>query len=135
VWRMSKVHHRLRPWLAMVVAYALALQLLLSGAQLQGVNAAEDPLAGQFAICHTGNGTSNDDTGGPATPAGAHHYCVLCVVAGGSLAVLPTDRIAVIRVADHLAVLVPARDDRIACYHSPTGQFQRGPPVHRHLAG
>lgn len=133
--RMKAIHHRMRPWLAGVVAYALALQLILSGAVFQSVHAADDPFGGAFPTCHNPDGAPSHQSGDPDKPAGAHEHCALCVVARASVAVLPTDHIVVIRIAVRLADANPVSDDRIARYHSPTGQFQTGPPVRRHRAG
>jgi DUF2946 family protein len=131
--RANDVNRRLRPWLAMMVAYALALQLILSGAVLQGVHAADASFAGPVPTCLEHGAADNGDDSG--TPAGKHQHCVLCVVAGGPLTVLPAERAVVVFAAAQPADIAPARDDRIACYHSPTGQFQRGPPAHRQFAG
>ncbi len=77
---LRKYRSRMRPWIAMVAAYALALQVLLSG--IAGAHAmTAGSLAGElFVICHgSGDGPADsqnipDQPPRPATP------CVLCTL-------------------------------------------------------
>src|SRR4051795_7739702 len=73
VLELRKFRSRMRPWIAMVAAYALALQVLLSG--IAGAHAmAAGSLSGElFVICHgSGDGPADNqnvpDTPRPATP-------------------------------------------------------------------
>src|SRR3954471_9635197 len=99
VLELRKYRSRMRPWIAMVAAYALALQVLLSG--IAGAHAmAGGSLSGElFVICHGSGDASSDnqtvpDTPRPATP------CVLCTLTSAPCAILPIDHsIATIDVA------------------------------------
>jgi DUF2946 family protein len=135
VLRTNRVHGRLRPWLAMLAAYALVLQLFLSGAFVHGVGTADAQSADLFAICHNSDGSPAGEQGAPEKPAAAHVHCLLCVAAGGASAILPGDRLGVAWIARPSSDVIPESDDRIVRYHSPTGQFQRGPPAGVPLAG
>jgi hypothetical protein len=113
----------------MVAAYALALQVLLSGMAAGHFMALADPSARDlFVICHgTGNGSS-DDQGLPGKPQLPRSPCVLCTLTQTPCAILPVDH-AVARIsAIVVSSVVPRNDGRIFQYHSPTGQYQRGPP-------
>ena len=61
MWQSFKIQSRLRPWISLVVAYALALQVLLSG--LAGAHAmASGPFAGDlFVICHGNTDADSQD--------------------------------------------------------------------------
>ncbi len=111
----------MRPWIATVAAYALALQVLLTGVAAGHVMAAADASASSlFVICH-GNGSS-DDQELPAKAPPARSSCILCTLAKAPCAILPTDH--GIAVSDAMGTANAAmRTD------SPTGQYQRGPPM------
>lgn len=71
------------PWIAMIAAYAVALQMLLSvtiAGQHAGLAAIAPDLAA--AICF-GSGNSDD---GPGQPPERQASCVLCAVAGADAA-------------------------------------------------
>ena len=58
--KRRKAGSRMRPWIATVAAYALALQVLLTGAAVGHVMAAGNTSASSpFVICH-GNGSPDD---------------------------------------------------------------------------
>ena len=103
----------------MVAAYAFALQALL-GAVVVSQAAGSDPLV----ICYASDDGSPVDHGKPQ----AHESCALCTLAKGSHAILGVDhaslsvefRFSAIRVSDAIEQIVP--------YHSPTSQYQTGPP-------
>src|ERR1700739_1360534 len=82
---------RVRPWIAVAMAYALALQMLVAGVAA-GRMAADGALAqGELSlICHTGDNGKTDpaDTGDGA----AHQMqCALCVLAQAPHAILGSD--------------------------------------------
>src|SRR6516164_3964396 len=79
----------MRTWIATVAAYALALQVLLTGVAAGHFMAASDASASSpFVICH-GNG-SQDDQDLPGNEPLARSPCVLCTLAKVSCAILPT---------------------------------------------
>jgi hypothetical protein len=127
VARFRSSQARMRPWIAMVAAYALVLQMLLAGIAASDMAAAEaDPLGQSFTVCLGGDAAPvNDDN---QLPAPVHHqHCVLCTIATGSAAIEPT-----------AAVLLPApdlgaascratKDARVLSPH-PTPKLSQGPP-------
>jgi Protein of unknown function (DUF2946) len=134
--RPLRARRGMRSWVAMVAAYALALQVLLSGLAAGGLLAAADASAGElFVICHgSGNGPSNDQ-GLPDDPQLPHAPCVLCTLAQAPCAVLPVDH-AVMRLPAIVASnVVPGNDGRIFRFDSPTGRYQRGPPARAVIFG
>ena len=119
---------RMRSWIAMVVGYALALQLLVTGVALGHSTAlgnASD--SGLLVICHGDGSSDNQELPGKEPLAGAP--CVFCTLAKASCAILPT--------GDGIAINHPARisntavrtDGHILEFNSPTGQYQRGTPM------
>jgi hypothetical protein len=127
VLKLRNVRSRMRPWIATVVACALALQVLLTGVAAGHFMAAGDASASSlFAICH-GNGSSDDQDLPDKQPL-AQSACILCTLAKAPCAILPADhRIAI---SDAMGISNAARTDgRIIEFNSPTGQYQRGPPM------
>jgi len=121
----------MRPWIAMVAAHALALQLILTG-MLAGRVIAADNISSdsQFAICHSGGDSPDEsDQGGAGKPPHDQTHCVLCVLASGSSAILPAGPASVVAIVEIVSDAAPRDDDRISEYHSPTGQYPRGPPT------
>lgn len=105
----------------MVAAYAFALQALL-GAVLVSQAAAtpSDP----FAICSASDDGTPIDHGKPQ----AHESCTLCTLAKGSAAILGADHTSVPVEFRFSTIRVSRTIERIVPYHSPTGQYQTGPP-------
>jgi hypothetical protein len=64
-----------RPWIAMMAAYAIALQMMLSAAVASQMEAT--PSSGPFPICY-GAGLSNDGSGQGDTALVHQASCVLC---------------------------------------------------------
>jgi hypothetical protein len=54
--------------------------------------------------------------------------CVLCTLAMGAHAILGSGAASPAPRFAYVTLRNPARHDRVAVYHSPTGQYQRGPP-------
>jgi hypothetical protein len=80
----------MRPWIATVAAYALALQVLLTGVAAGHLMAAGDASASSlFVICH-GN-ASSDDQELPGKEPLAQSPCMLCTLAKAPCAILPSD--------------------------------------------
>ena len=133
--KLRRFRGRMRPWIAMAAAYALALQVLLSG--LAGAHAmAAGSVAGDlFVICHgSGDGPADsqnvpDQAPRPASP------CVLCTLTNSPCAILPLDHIVVTMDVVAASNIVPRKDGRIIEFESPTGRYQRGPPASASIFG
>jgi hypothetical protein len=114
----------------MAAAYALALQVLLSGLAAGHFMAVADPAAGDlFVICHGRGNAPSDDQGLPDRSPLPRAPCVLCTLAQAPCAILPTHHgiAAVEPVA--VSTVASASDRRVIAFVSPTGQYQRGPPA------
>jgi hypothetical protein len=128
VLELRKYRSRMRPWIAMVAAYALALQVLLSG--MAGAHAmAAGSLSGDlFVICHGSGDAPADNQNVPDTPRPATP-CVLCTLTNAPCAILPIDHsIATIDIVA-ASIVGPRQEGRIIEFDSPTGRYQRGPPA------
>jgi hypothetical protein len=124
----------MRPWIAMVAAYALALQVLLSG--IAGAHAmAAGSLSGDlFVICHGSGDAPADSQNVPDTPRPATP-CVLCTLTNAPCAILPAGHgVMTIDVVAAASLTAPRRA-RIIEFDSPTGQYQRGPPARAAIFG
>ena len=131
---LRKYRSRMRPWIAMVAAYALALQVLLSG--IAGAHAmAAGSLSGElFVICHGSGDVPADSQNVPDTPRPATP-CVLCTLTSAPCAILPIDHsIATIDVVA-ASIVGPRQEGRIIEFDSPTGRYQRGPPARASISG
>jgi hypothetical protein len=118
----------MRPWIATVAAYALALQVLLTGVAAGHFMAAGDTLASSpFVICH-GNG-SPDDQDLPGKEPLARSPCILCTLAKTPCAILPTDHGVALSDAMGTSNAAARTDGPVLEFNSPTGQYQRGPPL------
>jgi hypothetical protein len=118
----------MRPWIATVAAYALALQVLLTGLAAGHFMAAGDASASTlFVICH-GNGSS-DDQGLPGKEPLAQSPCILCTLAKTSCAILPSDHGIAVSDATGISTAAARTDSPVLEFNSPTGQYQRGPPL------
>ena len=118
----------------MVAAYALALQVLLSG--IAGAHAmAGGSLSGElFVICHGSGDASSDSQNVPDTPRPATP-CLLCTLTSTPCAILPVDHsIATIDVVA-ASIMGPRQVGRIIEFDSPTGRYQRGPPARTAIFG
>jgi hypothetical protein len=112
----------------MVAAYALALQVLLSG--VVGAHAITvDSISGElFVICHGGGDAAADDQNVPDKPPLPAPPCVLCTLTKAPCAILPVAH--VIATIDVVAAsnVVSRIEARIIEFISPTGRYERGPP-------
>src|SRR5215469_4498676 len=127
VLKRRNARSRMRPWIATVAAYALALQVLLTGVAAGHFMAADDASASSsFVICH-GN-TPSDDQGLPGKEPLARSPCILCTLAT-PCAILPTGHGIAISAAMGISNTVARTDGRVIEFNSPTGQYQRGPPL------
>jgi hypothetical protein len=127
VWTWRKSAKRMRPWIATLIAYALMLQVLLIGvAAGHAMLGGNESGAGQFVICH-GEGSSDGQDVPDGQPL-AQPPCMFCTLAKAPCAILPADHGAVISHATRISNAALPSDGRIITFHSPTGQYQRGPP-------
>src|SRR5262249_18813256 len=129
VMRLSRTQSWIRPWLAMAAAYALSLQLILSGlvgGHFDTALAADDG----FAICHT---DANGD--GSNAPPVQHTPCMLCTLSQHFSAVCPTPQSVSLLHLDSLAVVFSEATDWTFQRRSPTGQYPRGPPTDMTVIG
>lgn len=111
----------LRFLIAVVAAYALAMQGLLGG--IITAKAAAAP----FAICLSDDSDAPADHGGGNTFS-KHQHCVLCTFAKNANALLAPDRtdVSVGRIASDAPLFKPR--DRVVRAFFLTGHSQRGPP-------
>jgi hypothetical protein len=128
VWKRRKSATRMRPWIAALTAYALALQLLLTGVAaghaMLGGNGSGPSL---FVVCH-GDGSSDGQDLPDKQPL-AQPPCIFCTLAKAPCAILPAGHRVVISRAMGISNAALQSDGRIIAFHSPTGQYQRGPPL------
>jgi hypothetical protein len=121
--------------MACAAAYALALQVLFGGllmGRMSGATAGADNLS---TICaQHAEQAPGQDTGSGDLPAHAA-TCSLCVVAAHCPGMLPAAIAASAIDWSASAQFAPARHDAVLAFASPTGHFQRGPPVSAALAG
>jgi hypothetical protein len=133
--RRKHIGQRWRAAVACAAAYAIALQVLFGGLLMGQMSASAASLgAGDLsAICaqHTEQGQGTGSGEQPAHEAA----CSLCAVATHGPAVLPAA--IPVSAVDWTASsrFAPARHNIVLAFISPTGRFQRGPPLTAALAG
>ncbi len=140
VLRPYRYQGRLRQWIAAAVTIALSLQLMLSSVAIGHVPAWHVPAwqvgAGDtFVICHGVGGSSPVDQDGPAKQPDDQSHCVLCTLTNSACAVLPPESAVVTLVLGASSPYLTRHDAQVSDYRSPTGRFQRGPPLHTLVAG
>jgi hypothetical protein len=123
----------MRPWVATLIAYALTLQVLLIGvAAGHSMPGGNESGAGQFVICH---GDDSSDGQEPDKQPLAQSPCMFCTLAKTPCAILPAGHGIVISRAVGISSAALQSDGRLIAFHSPTGQYQRGPPVSNSVFG
>jgi hypothetical protein len=128
VFRRRNSPSLMRPWIATVVAYALALQVLLTGVAAGHLMAAGDASESSlFVICHGNSSSDSQDL--PGKEPLAQSPCMLCTLAKAPCAILPSDPGIAVSGAMGASNAAAPTDDRILAFNSPTGQYQRGPPL------
>jgi hypothetical protein len=114
----------------MVAAYALALQVLLSGLAGGHFMAAANASAGDlFVICHGSGNGAPDNPELPDKQPLPQSPCIFCTLTKAPSAILPVDHAVAIIDATMVSSVVPNNDGRVIAFDSPTGQYQRGPPL------
>jgi hypothetical protein len=130
----SRARRPARPWIAVLAAYALALQVLLSGVAV-GQSMAAGSTSDAFVVCHGNGDDPAGDPNGSGKPPLERSPCMLCTLAKAACAVLPADQGVSRLDFSTVASVVPAHGGRLIEYESPTGQYQRGPPLGGIFAG
>jgi hypothetical protein len=136
VLHLGRDRRRVRPWIAMMAAYALALQLLLTGiAAAHAVAADEAPAGDLFVVCHGSGDSPAVDQDGTAKPPVSRSSCVLCTLTSASCAALPADPGISIIDTKLLSDVFAWNDAPRIKFDSPTGQYPRGPPAPIRIGG
>jgi len=134
VWTRGKFAKRMRPWIATLAAYALALQILLTGVASAHATPGGNGLAPSlFVVCH-GDGSS-DGQDLPDNQPLAQPPCIFCTLAKAPCGILPTGHGVVISRAMGISNAALRSDGHLIAFHSPTGQYQRGPPLSNFVFG
>jgi hypothetical protein len=128
VRRFRQARMRMRPWIAMAAAFALALQVLLGGILATQAEAAGVSPDSPFVICYGSDSAAPADHGDTGKAPAKHLQCVLCTLAKLSHAIVATSAAAALDVRQLAAVVSPTAE-RVVQYRSPTGHYQRGPPA------
>jgi hypothetical protein len=132
VFRANRYAGVLRRWVAAGASCALVFQLLLSAVALGFSTLSLATSEGDaFIICHgAGNTPSQNEPGIPSEQS----HCLLCTAAHSICAVLPPAAVAASFDAGAFSQLNLPRSAQVTVYHSPTGEYQRGPPpTHTHV--
>jgi hypothetical protein len=128
VCKRRKSATRMRPWIATVTAFALALHVLLTGvAAGHAMPGGNETGTGQFVICHGDGSFDGQDL--PDKQPLAQPPCIFCTLGKAPCAILPTGHgVAISRATGVLSATLQS-EGRVIAFHSPTGQYQRGPPL------
>jgi hypothetical protein len=130
VFRVQRYRGGLRQWIAAGASCALIFQLLLSAIVLGHSTLA---LAGMdsdaFVICHGAGTNSDQNEPGKLPPEQSH--CLLCTIATSPCAVLPVVSVAASLDAGAFSQLKVLLTAQVIAHRSPTGEYQRGPPLKR----
>jgi hypothetical protein len=134
VFRADRYTGVVRQWVGAGASCALVVQLLLSAVALghSMLSLAGTEIDG-FVICH-GAGTSPNKNEPGNLPVEQSH-CLLCTIATTPCAVLPPASAAMSLNTGAFSQLKVRPDAQVTAYHSPTGEYQRGPPTHSHVLG
>jgi hypothetical protein len=128
VFKPRNAASRMRPWIAMVATYALALQVLLTGLAIgHSIARGDVSETSLFVICHGDNSSDKQDL--PRKEPLASSPCMFCTLAKASYAILPSDHGIAISDRTGVSNAAARRGGRIIEFNSPTGQYQRGPPL------
>jgi hypothetical protein len=134
VLRAYRYHGPMRQWIAAAAAFALSLQLVLSSLAIGHLTARQAGTGDTFVICHGVGGSSPADQDGPAKQPSDQSHCFLCTLTNSGCAILPTASVVTFAPGTCSRYLT-CHDAQVSEYHSPTGKFQRGPPLHTLAAG
>jgi hypothetical protein len=112
----------------MAAAYALALQVLLSGIAASQLVVAAASAGDLFVICHGSRSDPSNDQNLPDEPQLPRPPCVLCTLTQAPCVIVLVDHDIARLPAIIVSNVVPGNDGRIFQFDSPTGRYQRGPP-------
>jgi hypothetical protein len=128
VSKRPNIGSRMRPWIAVIAAYALGFQVLLTGLSVgHSIAAGNGYDSGPFVICHGDSSSEKQDLPGKEPLAGSP--CVFCTLVKASCAIVPTGHGIAINDPLRFSNVAARTDDHILEFNSPTGQYQRGPPI------
>jgi Protein of unknown function (DUF2946) len=133
--KLRRFRGRMRPWIAMAAAYALTLQVLLSGLAGAHAMAAVSVAGDLFVICHSSGDASADGQNAPDQAPRPASPCVLCTLTKAPCAILPLGHVVVTIDAVAASNVVSRNVGRIIEFESPTGRYQRGPPASASIFG
>ena len=127
---LGKFRPKMRPWGALVAAYALAFQAILSAFAGPADAVAASSLDDTLVICHNNGGTDGASDDGTSQKPDQHSHCLACCLARAwSPAIEPlTDVIASLD-AELFAILAPRQHHQVVGYVPPPDRQQRGPPA------
>jgi hypothetical protein len=111
----------------MVAGYALALQVLLTGLAIGHSIALGTASESLFVICHADGSSDKQEVPGKEPLAGSP--CIFCTLAKAACAILPTGNGTAIHDPVQISSAAARTDRHILEFSSPTGQYQRGPPI------
>jgi hypothetical protein len=125
VTRSGHIQRKSRPWIATVVAYAVALQMLLSAAVAS--QAAATTPAGAFPICFGAVPANGDGTGqGDSSPI--HQApCILCSIGFSAPVDLAAASVVLVVFDESVVVLTFQAGPRLA-QAPPSPRLSQGPP-------
>ena len=119
----------------MAAAYALALQVLLSGLAGGHTMAVGSVANDLFVICHGSGDDPTDSQNVPGEAPRPTSPCLLCTLTKAPCAILPIDHSIITIDVVAASKVVPRKDDRVIEFESPTGRYQRGPPASASIFG
>lgn len=132
--RIFRLHAR--PWLALVAAYALALQAILGGALGNFDTVSPSAFGDAFIICHGADGSNALPDDGSGQKPSHHEHCLPCCLARVLSAAAVPSPITTIALDESLfarLALPPA--DQVVGYEPPPDRQQRAPPAGIHRVG
>ena len=133
--RLPVYSFRLHPWISMVVAYSLALQIVFGGVLIGQMAAASTGSSEFSAICLSHNSAADEDgTRSGQLPSAHDPICVCCTLAGGP-AMLPDTATPLILDFSQRSAPEPRGRDIAVALAFLTGHYQRGPPAARAFVG
>jgi hypothetical protein len=118
---------RLRPWIAVVLSYAMLLQAFLIGVATTAAAAENSQFLGAFIICSANGDQSPTPLDGSGRAPIRHGTCLLCLMAGGGPAVLPPTAASVLVAAVDVVSLTPFMGRNVV-YERHTPRQSQGPP-------
>jgi hypothetical protein len=126
VQRLSRAQACVRPWVAMVAAYAVGLQLLFTGVVASHMVAGAPMSADPFVTCLGGGDSGVGDHDRSGRPV-HRPSCVLCAVAMSAPATLPAVAIGVLQPNRNISDPWPVLSAAVTAKHR-TPKLSQAPP-------